>query len=431
MAEFQHKKLLIAGSLSAFTIQSLAAVMSFGMNVFVARLLDADGYGLYAYAVSWANVLAILCCLGIDSNTLRFLPAYRANSQWPELRGLVKWSAFIVMGASVITVAFLEFWISRLHISGAKQAAIQIGLLMVPAMSLLALGQAILRSFKSIVQALLPNGVLRPALMITGVLLLLVAFNVRKDADNVLLVLVGAVYLAMLYQYSRVFMRLQGVPRTGSAEFRPRLWLSVALPLVAMAALTTLLGQLDILMLGSLGTTRETGFYSAAVRFATLASFGLTAANMIVAPLISELYYTGRFVDLRRMIRYVTGLITVFALLVTVIFIFLGRQLLSIFGTGYAAAYIPALILLSGQVVNAITGPVGYLLILTGRQYQALAIYALACAFNVAINIAAIPRYGMYGAATATAFSVALSNALMYLVAKRSVLASGHRGHPA
>jgi O-antigen/teichoic acid export membrane protein len=197
------------------------------------------------------------------------------------------------------------------------------------------------------------------------------------------------------------------------------------MPLVVMAALTTLLGQLDILMLGTLASARQTGLYSAAVRYATLASFALTASNIIVAPLISELYHTGKLQDLRSLVQFVTRWTALFATAVALIFVFLGRPLLSIFGNEYPAAYGPALVLLIGQVVNAITGPVGYLMVLTGRHVYALIVYLAACVLNVSINVVAIPRLGMYGAAIGTAASIMVANIMMYWVANRQVLRSG------
>lgn len=425
MTDFQHKNVLIRGSFLAFAIQSLAALLGFAMNVFAARLLDANGYGLYAYAVSWATVISIFCALGTDAAALRFVPAYMAKGEWRELQGFYRWALLTVVGLSIAVVIVVEIGVSHSLLTEEKRRAVAIGLLMAPAMTLLILGQAVLRGFKAIAQALLPNGVVRPLLMMGVAGLLAEFFRVRMNADRLLVVLAAAVCLAMLYQYSRIMTRLMRLPAEGSMLWRPRLWLSVALPLVVMAALTTLLGQLDILMLGTLSSATQTAFYSAAARFATLASFGLTAANMIVAPLISELYHTHRLQDLLRMVRYVTRLITVFAILVALVFLFLGRPLLMIFGANYTAAYGPALILLSGQVVNAVTGPVGYLLVLTGQQYTALGIYALACLLNVVVNLVAIPRFGMYGAALATAISVALANVLMYIAAQKRVLRFG------
>lgn len=423
--EFHYKDVAIKGSISAFVIQSISALIGFAMNVVVARLLRAEGYGLYSYAVSWASIAAILCCLGIDASALRFVPAYRANAQWTRLHGVIRWSVSTIAVVCLIVIALLEFAISQSHIESGKKTAIEIALLMVPAMSLLTLGQALLRGFRSVVQALLPNGILRPSIMILGSLILAYAFSSHADVRHFLLVLCVAVYLAMLYQYSRVLGFKRSIPKVETPEYQPGLWLSVSLPLVVMAALTTLLSQLDILMLGTLGSARQTGLYSAAARYATLASFALTASNIIVAPLISELYHTGKLQDLRRLVRFVMRWTALFSTAMALLFVLLGRPLLSIFGDEYPAAYGPALILLIGQVVNAITGPVGYLMVLTGRQFYALIVYLAACALNIAINLVAIPRLGMYGAAIGTAASVAVANIMMYWVANREVLRAG------
>ena len=72
-----------------------------------------------------------------------------------------------------------------------------------------------------------------------------------------------------------------------------------------------------------------------------------------------------------------------------------------------------------GQVVNALCGPVMYLLNMTGHERQAQRIVWIAAIGNLAMNVWAIPRFGIEGAAVATALSMALWNVAAAVAVKR------------
>ena len=78
---------------------------------------------------------------------------------------------------------------------------------------------------------------------------------------------------------------------------------------------------------------------------------------------------------------------------------------LSLFGAEFTAASTALLILIAGQLVNAVTGPCNLLLSMTGHQATTARIMAGAVGVNLALNLALIPRFGIEGAAVATMLS--------------------------
>ena len=73
------------------------------------------------------------------------------------------------------------------------------------------------------------------------------------------------------------------------------------------------------------------------------------------------------------------------------------------------------LVLMAGLLLNSFVGSVGYLMTMTGNQRQAAVIVGSGAVLNIVLNAMLIPRYGMTGAATATALSMVYWNLLMYL----------------
>ena len=72
-----------------------------------------------------------------------------------------------------------------------------------------------------------------------------------------------------------------------------------------------------------------------------------------------------------------------------------------------------------GSVINALCGPVMYLLNMTGKEKAARNIIIVASVLNVVLNLTFIPTYGLIGAAYATSISTVIWNALAVVQIKK------------
>ena len=87
-----------------------------------------------------------------------------------------------------------------------------------------------------------------------------------------------------------------------------------------------------------------------------------------------------------------------------------GEFLLSIFGEGYEGSISILRILCFGQIINALCGPVMYLLNMTGNEKEARNTMIYAAIVNISANILLIPIFGLEGAAWATSSTMILWN---------------------
>jgi O-antigen/teichoic acid export membrane protein len=107
---------------------------------------------------------------------------------------------------------------------------------------------------------------------------------------------------------------------------------------------------------------------------------------------------------------------TLLALPIFLIFALFARPVVTlVFGAAYAGAAAPLAILASGQLVNATAGPVAALLSMTGHERDVGAVFTMAAIINVLLNIFLIPRFGINGAAAATAVSLAFWNIALFV----------------
>ena len=105
---------------------------------------------------------------------------------------------------------------------------------------------------------------------------------------------------------------------------------------------------------------------------------------------------------------------SVFAGVTAVVLFAAGEWLLEqVFGGPYVQAYSALCILVIGQLINAVMGSVGLFLSMTGHEKETLRALAISAILNVVLNALLIPKFGIIGAASATAVSVVLWNVIL------------------
>jgi O-antigen/teichoic acid export membrane protein len=184
-------------------------------------------------------------------------------------------------------------------------------------------------------------------------------------------------------------------------------WAEASRSLFLIAGCQLLLSQADILIVGMFKSSAETGVYAAASRVATLITFGITAVNSVLAPTIAALYAKNERAQLQKTLTFAARGVLAYTVPVVLALVIWGKPILELFGPEFGAAYQMLLILAIGQVVIAACGSVGFLMTMTGHQRQALHVIAASAITTVILNICLIPRFGLIGAAFATAVATA------------------------
>jgi len=101
------------------------------------------------------------------------------------------------------------------------------------------------------------------------------------------------------------------------------------------------------------------------------------------------------------------------------VLLILGKPLLWLFGAEFTSGYPVMFVLAAGLMIRAAMGPVEFILNMLGEHKLCAAVLFGAAGLNLALNFALIPVYGLMGAASATAFSMALGALSMALAARK------------
>lgn len=399
---------LAQGAIASLSLRVAGIVLIFGLQVLLARYLGVDEYGVYIYVLAWFEILLLLGVMGWETAALRFVPEYQSPEQRPLRWGYIR-SAMIVPLVASVAIALavaLSTLLLREPLNARYALVIIAGGVMLPLNTLLQVVSAVLQAMRRVVASQLPQFILRPIVMGAAVLALgwrtsSISAGEAMSANALGALVTLIVAFAWLAKVVAVELR-PVVP-----EYRVTEWLRVSFPMFLIGGCYLLMQRLDVLMLGSMVGTTPAGVYAVASRLSDFSVLGITAVNMVTTPMFAELYASGRKDELQRVIRL--GSVAVVCLCLPAILVawVFGDWFLGLFGEQFREA-LPALrIILIGPVVAMCMWSVGFLAAMTGNQTRSALLLALAVALNAGLNLVLIPRFGITGAAAASAIALA------------------------
>lgn len=415
--------LLLRLASGTFIVSVLGTGLAFISNLLLARWMGVAEYGIYVYAVSWINALALPVTMGRNRIQVRFIPTYLTQDNFGLLRGLVSQSFQRVTIAGVLagSAMALAVILLRDRMQPELYHSLIIGAFMLPILGLTALRSGALRGLKRVVRAALPEAVIRPAGLLVFVSLFFLFGIENLTASQVMLASLMSAVTAFSIGAVWLASAMPTRTRTEPPRYETRLWTSVALPLLVNTLLIYALNKADVLLLGLLSSTDAVGLYAVAARMSGLALFGVTAVGSILAPMIAERHARGDASGLQQTVTQGAWIAAATNVAILGGLVLLGPWLLSLFGEAFSAGYLPMLVLLAGHLVNALCGNVGFLMTMTGHHNATLRILGTAVVLHVLLSLALIPYWGAIGAAIATAFCEALWSISMVVYVRRNL----------
>jgi len=229
----------------------------------------------------------------------------------------------------------------------------------------------------------------------------------------------AALWAVVLLQSVLLNRRLGANVAPGAGRYEPLRWLGTALPLFMVDGFFLMLTNVDTLILQLFVGPADVAVYYAATKTLALVNFIYFAVGAACAHRFSEYHVAGEADRLARFLADAVRWTFWPSLALAVILLVLGRPILSLFGPGFADGYPLIAIMMIGLLARAAVGPAERLLIMIGQQKICAAIYGGAFAVNLALCLLLVPRFGLSGAAIATATAVLTESVLLFVVTKR------------
>ena len=411
------------GASSAFFLKVAGAGLAFGVQVLLARLMGVRDYGIYIYAYTWAKMLVLVGRMGTDKGLIRFMPEYSAYGQWGRFRGALRFGirTVLISCAGLALLGALVVWVLHDSMPGSQPETLYWALAMLPILGLTQLWKGALQAFKHIARALSPELLVKHLMVGGGSLLLYTLMGGNLSAPYAMVATFAAILVTFLVGGAFLWRALPLEMWEADSRETPKYWLRAMLPMMVIAGANITMKRTDLIMAGAFLGPDQAGVYGAVVRISELAHFGLQSINSIAAPLIAELYHSGKHEELQDLTTWAARGAFVVALVVAGGLFLLGPFILELFGAEFGSGYIPLLVLLVGQILNSFAGVVGFVMMMTGQQHQSMRILVVAAIANIALNAILIPLLGLIGGAIATSLTLLLWNVWMVVYVKREI----------
>ncbi len=391
------------------TITAASAGLLLILLTIAGRFLTVDDYGRFNYALALATIVETLMDIGLGPVTVRAVARDR-NTAGRLFR----------------------------HVLGLKLVWVAIGL------GLLAVVAPVLRSDPRVVHLCylmgLSSAVRSYLLTARGLLQGLDRFDLEAVvvvADRLLLLASGGAALwagyglfglAMSFVGSRVVMlfavmlllrRVVGsvVPRFDRAAWRDLQ--SAALPLGFFMIALNLYTYIDTVILGVIGTDRETGWYAASYRVYEGLTYAPAILSAVLTPRLSYLFVNDRPAHRHLLARGLLGSVLMGVVLGSIAVLAARPILVTLFGAAYAAAVAPLQILAGGALFVFGTWILHTAAVSTNLDRRLLLTTAVGLSANVILNLIFIPRWGISGAAGATVIAEAITVVLLWIQVQR------------
>lgn len=409
------KRRFAYGSAAAVVIFFGGAGLAFFAQLFIARILGPEAFGIYAYVFAWMSVLAYGSALGFQVALLRFVSVYESKSDWSLLRGVLRYSErrVAIVGLGVVLIGGAGILIRREDMAPELSETFLIGFLLVPIWAFLWLRSATVRAFGGVVTALLPERILRDALLLAFVLTASLGLHWRLGASEVMTAMVASTFLALVLAHVAMHRLRPKMTDSAVPEYDAKVWRQAALPLLIVGATDALFSRTGVLLLGWIGDTKNAGIYGLAFSIAFLVVLPRSAVATLFAPAIARLYAHRQMAELQALILRAASWSLCAAGSIAIVLAVMAEYLLAWFGPDYVAGANVLRVLLIGQVISASMGSQTHVLAMTGHERNSAVILATSALANVVISMLMISQFGLIGAGWAMAVSITIWNVAM------------------
>lgn len=401
--------------------------ISFISGMIVARVIGAAHYGVYNLARNLIDTMLIMTRLGLEIGLQRYMG--ETGDAADRTHRLIVLRQLRIIAATVALIPGVVIGLGAgqvvqdhlYHYTGFAQVLLCLALALPFATDMAVLGGAY-RGALRLGPSVLAESMLMPTLRLV---LTIVLFTMGMRlwavvAGTAAASLIAAVFLAIRAHrdFGAPPLRAAGT-RASWAEARRVIRYSVVLATAVLV--TTLTSSMDVFMLGHFAPAADLGRYTLAKTLVVLIGLGAAAFNQSLGALVANRYFRGDVSGMVQVMSATIRWIAVGTLPALAIFVFWGSQLIQVFGASFTIAPAVIGVLAAGQSVQALFGPAGWALSMTGRHLLELKILLAGLVLSTVLCLLMVPGMGQIGAALAIFSAIAATNMLRLICIRQTL----------
>jgi O-antigen/teichoic acid export membrane protein len=410
---------LFGTALSALLARTLGPASSFLLTLLLARSLGAEGSGTFFVSLTLVTTCAIFAKFGLETALQRFVGAASGRDEMSVVAGIYRQALWICSVLAVVIsalgIGFAGLLAELLFHDPSQTGLIRLMAITIVPFSLLGIHAAMLKAIGRPAWGGFFEAAAWPTLTVSLVAITLLHTPLTTHTVATAYLLAGV--LALVFGYAVLKRSLPiDIPARPMA---PRQLFASCLPLTGIEVINYALLWAPFLLLPMLSDSGEAGLYNVSHRLAAQLGLLMIVFASITAPRFAAHSQQGDSAALAKLAGRSTRTMLLFGLPPAIVLLLWSEQILGIFGGEFTAATQTLRILVFAQLINLATGPVGYLLAMTGHERLLRNVLITTALISVCLSLLLIPAYGAAGAAWSVALPMIIHNLACCLLAAR------------
>ena len=381
------------------------------------NVLGAERHGLVMLILSIATVIAQFAHLGIPNTIIRFFPYLKDHKKYIYRLAL----QIPIMSVVLLVICAFLFgdWVLQGY-SHKNELFDQHQILLLPLVASLVFFEVLLSISRSELKTVFP-AVLREFVLRVMTLLLLGAYFMSWiNFDQFILywlALYGLnVFLLCVYLLSSNYLKLQfGFPLFPDNSVAKKMLHYGGITLLTSSA-AIIVNSIDVLMLGHYLKIENVAFYTVAFFMASLIEIPARSILQIVKPLLAKAWSEGDMTEIATLYRKTSINQMIIGLLLFIGIWMSIDDVLTFVPEKYQGIQMVFFFVGLAKLINVSTGVNGTIIVTSDKYRFDLYINLFLILVTVTTNVIFIPKYGIEGAAMATALALFIHNMVKTLI---------------
>ena len=386
--------------------------------MFVAQILPAwclgvEKFGVFSWLVSVLTVLTFFCAWGTDRFCLKQFSLQSRSGEMAQCERTL-FSTYLLIGVNSLVLAIGFAYYLKVQLP-TEYSLLLVGacVFVFSSRTFAFVTSSITRGLDLVLQSEFYFGAVRPLVFVVLMAIVYVS-GMLISLTGVLLLLAVSFLVSFVALYLTNY-RTKGLAPKIAWQETPTLYKSSFFFFVIGVGMP-LLANINTIQLGAIRPSEEVALFAAAVKLVNLVLLALVSANLLIAPKLSPLFYSGDLSGMKSLIRGNNGFVAVLTGVPVIAILLFAEPILRVFGQKYIAAAPFLRMLVVGQACSVACGPVILTATLSGLQNITAGLVLVVCLVNWSLCILLIPSLGVMGAVYASVISNVLVNGGLALI---------------
>jgi len=387
-------------------------IVGFTLQLYVAKTLGAHNLGIFSLLEAGVAIVAGFLGFGIAPTLVKYIPVHLEKKEYSNVKRLLKVCFFTLLISGLLAIVLiyllfpivLDYWP---NLAEHKVAALTM-LLMIPISLISFYYQQGLRGFQEFKHMILGATFIQLTLK---VILVVFFFSGGILLMGYIWAVILSAFISLLWMAYGLRKKVKAMPMADNVENNSRFleWKNYSVVMYSSSFVSNSMSYLDRFLIGFFVSANAVGVYVVARMLVQLPLVFFQLLMSVAAPMFSAAHSKDDSEEIQHLYHLVTDWVTRASLPLILFMAVFAQEILDLYGEEFSGTgYWTLLILLFGQFINLVTGPVGMVMNMTGYEKILFKFTLYQTLLGALALLLLTPMLGLFGAAASMSITVSI-----------------------